>query len=345
MPRRFDVSYDLVTQKVHLLSKNASGETDKMLLVVNFSSLTQANGFVDSGNRLTQAGFLQVNALIAQAVKTRTPNSGLAPLVPVGVIGDNGESLRRAAEGHLDDTTSKDGQATIRPWPSKTIDGAKTNLTVGVLTMNTHFSSEAWKSPLRFFNFCSSEKGYGAHKVADKDVRGSVRTASAQLDYLATQVDTVAVHYYVNGKPSYGTGHASNSGASAVLEPEYESLMLPKATTPSVSLAALHGEGKEAEQETPAKPGVIELSHMLPAQGTGHDVVKIEIVRANTRPQDNSKGFDLGDMEAARGHASCCAPSLYTRSLPCSAAAKGGASGSATGEAKEGAAPYGTFPE
>ena len=104
---------------------------------IDFSSLTRTNGFLDKKDRLTQAGFLQVNALIAQAIRTRFRINETTPVVPVSVIGDNGEALRRAAEGHLDDTTSKDGQATIRPWPSKTVEDAKTNLTVGVLTADS----------------------------------------------------------------------------------------------------------------------------------------------------------------------------------------------------------------
>ena len=192
-------------------------------------------------------------------------------------------------------------------------------------TMNTHFSREAWKSPLRCFSWFSSEAGCGAHKVAYEDVRDSVRTASTQLDNLAQQVYTVAVHYHVKGELSYGTGHGSDSGARAVLKTEYEDLMIRRAST---STSAQTGEAKSATTTPSAtsEDGKIRLHHML-SGGNNPKFQYLNIVAANTRPQANSKGFDLGDMGAASGHARCCATSLYSHSLPCCAATKHGTSG------------------
>lgn len=348
--RPYHTTFDLDTQEVFLVSFNPEGqELKKIALDVDFSSLTPENGFLDNKGLLTRTGFLQVNALIAQAIKQRLRMPEDQIILTASCIGDNGESLEHARLGRPDDTASMGGQASVRALPSIKSEGAYTNMTMGILTMNTHGSKAAIKNVFT----CTHP-----HAVDAADVQASVHQTHEQFEYLAANngFPVVAVHYYVNGQLSYGLGHAATgSNANAVLTATktgsditfYESTMFANGDMPGATghakgdTANLQQEGIETKSAATPRSAeltgkTITVNHMRPGGGRA----TINLVAKNLFPQAKAEDFDSGNKKAASSHALCCASSFAWRT-----AAEGGASGNATGEAKEGAAPYGTFPE
>ena len=320
------VKFDLVTKAASLVTFDPSTNTTTQVPLTDFKRvLTESNGFIKNG-LLTREGFLQVNALIAIEVKPKLKISEDQTMLTTSVIGDNNQSMRHAELGHPDDTASMGGQATVRALPSNEHPGAYTNLTVGVLTMNTHGSRDAFRNVFT----CKTP-----HTVPGKDVRASVTQAHQQLEYLANNnpYPVVAVHYYANDTLSYGLGHARDSGAHAVLTATESG---SDATFYERTMFQSSG-AEEAKTEPTSRPAaptgdtlVVKYSH------PGGKVEDLSIVSKNLKVQVNAKGFDSGSKKTAASHALCCASSFAWRT-----AAEGGASGGATGEDKD---EYGTFP-